>query len=72
MEEGGLRSVFLASSFSNSLSMAIIFNSDLESQNINMENFYEVEEHLMCTGRLGFKNDLGWLVLIGLGQGILK
>ena len=37
-----------------------------------MGNFCKVEEHFMCTGRLGFKNDLGWLVLIGLGQGILK
>ena len=53
MEEGGLRSVFPASliSFSNSLSMAIIFSSNLESQNTDMENF-EVEEHLMCTGWL--------------------
>ena len=74
MEEGGLRSVFPASliSFSSSLSKAVIFCSNLESQNTDMENFCKVEEHLMCMGRLGFKNDLGWLVLIGLGQGILK
>ena len=54
MEGGGLRSVFLASliSFSNSLSKAVIFSSDLESQNTDMENFYEVEEQLMCTGWL--------------------
>ena len=52
MEEGGLRSVFPASliSFSNSQSKAVIFRSDLESQNTDMENFCEVEEHLMCTG----------------------
>ena len=51
MEEGGLRSVFLASSFSNSLSKVVIFSSVLESQNTDMENFCEVE-HLMCMGWL--------------------
>ena len=52
MEEGGLRSVFPASliSFSNSQSKAVIFRSDLESQNTDMENFYKVEEHLICRG----------------------
>ena len=54
MEERGLRSVFPASliSFSNSQSKAIIFRSDLESQNTNMENFCKVEENLMCMGWL--------------------
>ncbi|KAK7851052.1 hypothetical protein CFP56_043115 [Quercus suber] len=54
MEEGALRSVFPAFliSFSNSLSKAVIFSSNLESQNTNMENFYKAEEHLMCTGWL--------------------
>ena len=54
MEEEGLRSVFPVSliSFSNSQSKAVIFRSDLESQNTYMENFCEVEEHLICMGWL--------------------
>ena len=41
MEEGQLRSIFPAAliSFPNSLSKAIIYSLDLESQNTNMENF---------------------------------